>query len=121
MHNDYLVNETEKCKYEEIKKIFQRKVSEFKEQLGPINKTSFNNFKTVADLEANAAAVIRHKKGDHKYIFLASQVEDFTNNNAKTNVVEILQNNVNNLIFIFKFMNCFCCGCFSKTLIELRK
>jgi hypothetical protein len=65
--------------YEEIKKIFQRKVSEFKEQLGPINKTSFNNFKTVADLEANAAAVIRHKKGDHKYIFLASQVEDFTN------------------------------------------
>lgn len=65
--------------YEEIKKIFQRKIADFKQQLGPINKVSFNSFKTVADLEANAAAIIRHKKGDHKYIFLASQVEDFTN------------------------------------------
>ena len=65
--------------YDEIKNIFKEKISEFKSQLGKINKKSFNTIQDLEQLDSNAAAVIRHAKGDHKYIYLASQVEDFTN------------------------------------------
>lgn len=65
--------------YEEVKTIFKRRVDAFKKELGSVNTVSFNSFTSIKDLEDNASAIIRHKKGDHKYIFLASQVEDFTN------------------------------------------
>ena len=65
--------------YEEVKNTFIKQIDKFKKELGPINSVSFNTFNSIQDLEKNASAIIRHKKGDHKYIFLASQVEDFTN------------------------------------------
>jgi len=65
--------------YDEVKEMFKRRIAQLKEELGPINTVSFNTFNSIKDLEDNASAIIRHSKGDHKYIFLASQIEDFTN------------------------------------------
>jgi predicted NAD-dependent protein-ADP-ribosyltransferase YbiA (DUF1768 family) len=42
----------------------------------------FNNIKTLAQLKKQAAAVIKAKNGEDKYVFLASQINDFTNLSA---------------------------------------
>jgi hypothetical protein len=65
--------------YDVVKEEFLNKIAKFKEDLGNTAKVSFNSFNSVQNLEDNAAAIIRHAKGDHKYIFLSSQIDDFTN------------------------------------------
>lgn len=42
----------------------------------------FNNIKTLAQLKKQAAAVMKAKNGQDKYVFLASQINDFSNLSA---------------------------------------
>jgi exodeoxyribonuclease-5 len=70
--------------YEYIRKDIEKKLAAFKTELNLKPVESFNDFKSLEDLEGNAIAIIRSKKGDHKYIFLKGQVDSFTNLNADT-------------------------------------
>lgn len=58
--------------------LLQKEKAEFEKRT---NKPAldFNSLKTVEDLEENAVAVMRNKKGEHKYFFLTSQIENFKN------------------------------------------
>ena len=67
-----------------IKERLQDKLDQFRIKLGPISNTDFNSLNTLSDLRQNAVATIISKKGDNKYIFLRSQIEDFENLNADT-------------------------------------
>jgi predicted NAD-dependent protein-ADP-ribosyltransferase YbiA (DUF1768 family) len=42
----------------------------------------FNSINTIGELKKQAAAVIKAKNGEDKYVFLASQIKDFTNLSA---------------------------------------
>ena len=65
--------------YDSVKEIFEERLQELKDSLGSVSLNAFNDINTIDELESNAAAVIRSSKGDHKYVFLANQIEDFTN------------------------------------------
>jgi hypothetical protein len=43
---------------------------------------NFNNIKTLAQLKKQAAAIMKAKNGQDKYVFLASQINDFSNLSA---------------------------------------
>jgi hypothetical protein len=70
--------------YELIKERLQDRLNQFRTQLGSISNIDFNSLKTLSDLRQNAVATIISKKGDNKYIFLRSQIENFENLNADT-------------------------------------
>ena len=65
--------------YETVKETLEEKLKEFKDKLGNINTKSFDEFSSIEDLSANAAAVITSTKGDNKYIFFTNQVDSFAN------------------------------------------
>ncbi len=69
--------------YELVKEKFRDKLKEIQGE-GPGNITykpniPFNSLKDIEDLERNAAAIIRDKNGEHKYVFLKSQVDAYDN------------------------------------------
>jgi len=70
--------------YESVKEIFQDKLKEFQDELGSITLTPFSALETIGELESNAAAIFKSKKGDNKYVFLANQIDNFENLNPDT-------------------------------------
>ncbi len=54
-------------------------VKSIRDQIKVKPNTPFNSFETLKNLEDNAVAIIRSNKGEHKYVFLKSQVDDFEN------------------------------------------
>jgi hypothetical protein len=69
--------------YAIVKDKLQNKLNELRSKLGKITDKPFSSLKTLNDLEDNSVAVIRSKKGEDKYIFLSSQVDEFTNLNPE--------------------------------------
>ena len=70
--------------YNQVKQVLENRLKDLQKDLGPITNTNFNSLSTIEDLEREAAAVIRSSKGDHKYVFLNSQVDEFTKLNPDT-------------------------------------
>ena len=68
-----------KVAYQIAKLKFIEKIDEIKSRLKIAPEKPFTSFNTINDLEENASAIIRSKNGDHKYIFLATQIEDYNN------------------------------------------
>jgi len=68
-----------KVAYQIAKLKFIEKIDEIKSRLKIAPEKPFTSFSTIKDLEDNASAIIRSKNGDHKYIFLATQIEDYNN------------------------------------------
>ena len=70
--------------YGEIKELFKEKLADYKSKLKVTPKVLFSSLTTLENLEDNASAIIRSKKGDNIYIFLKSQVENFSKLNLAT-------------------------------------
>ena len=70
--------------YGEIKELFKEKLADYKSKLKVTPKVLFSSLTTLENLEDNASAIIRSKNGDNIYIFLKSQVEDFSKLNLAT-------------------------------------
>jgi VCBS repeat-containing protein len=70
--------------YQLAKQEIEEKLNAFRSQLGSIGTVDFNTFKDVSDLRQNAVATIMSRKGDNKYIFLRSQIDDFSSLNLDT-------------------------------------
>jgi hypothetical protein len=68
-----------KVAYQIARLKFIEKIDEIKSRLKIAPEKPFTSFNTIKDLEDNASAIIRSKNGDHKYIFLATQIEDYNN------------------------------------------
>lgn len=68
-----------KVAYKIAKLKFQEKIDQIKSKLKITPEKPFASFSTIKDLEDNASAIIRSKNGDHKYIFLTTQIEDYNN------------------------------------------
>jgi hypothetical protein len=68
-----------KVAYQIARLKFIEKIDEIKSRLKIAPEKPFTSFSTIKDLEDNASAIIRSKNGDHKYIFLATQIEDYNN------------------------------------------
>lgn len=69
--------------YELVKQRFQERLRQIQGE-GPgkityMPEKPFNSFQDVDALEKNAAAIIRDKDGNHKYVFLRSQIDDYNN------------------------------------------
>lgn len=65
--------------YNEAKKEFQDKLDAEKKRLGDItNFPDFNNFKSLKEIKENAVGIMKSSKGEDKYIFLKSQIQDFS-------------------------------------------
>lgn len=65
--------------YNEAKKEFQAKLDAEKKKLGDItNFPDFNNFKSLKEIKENAVGIMKSSKGEDKYIFLKSQIQDFS-------------------------------------------
>ena len=65
--------------YNEAKKEFQAKLDAEKKKLGDItNFPDFNSFKSLKEIKENAVGVMKSSKGEDKYIFLKSQIQDFS-------------------------------------------
>jgi exodeoxyribonuclease-5 len=65
--------------YDIAKGRIEKKIKEFKAQLAlklP-EDYSFDNIKTLKELEDNAVAVIKSSKGDNKYVYLKSQIDNY--------------------------------------------
>ena len=60
-------------KFQEILKAEKLKIKKTEGSL------DFNSLKTVATIKDNAVAIIKNKKGEDKYVFLTSQIENFDN------------------------------------------
>ncbi len=73
--------------YDKIKKKFIKDVEKWQKEL-LIKDAKFDTYTTLDELDSNAFAVIKSKKGDHKYIFLRGQVESFKNLTADTKLGE---------------------------------
>jgi hypothetical protein len=66
--------------YNEAKKDFERKLEAERAKLGKIsNFPEFNSIKSLKELKDNAVGVMKSSKGEDKYIFLKSQIDDFGN------------------------------------------
>ena len=66
--------------YDRALKSFKTKLTAEQAKLEKVeNITDFNDIKTFAELKKKAAAVIKNTKGEDKYVFLTSQVQDYTN------------------------------------------
>lgn len=66
--------------YNEAKKDFERKLEVERAKLGKItNFPEFNSIKSLKELKDNAVGIMKSSKGDDKYIFLKSQIDDFGN------------------------------------------
>jgi hypothetical protein len=70
--------------YEIIKEKFKERLSNLRDKLKVAPEKPFNSFKTLDDLEKNASAIIKSSKGDNKYIFLKSQIDDYDTLNLNT-------------------------------------
>jgi predicted NAD-dependent protein-ADP-ribosyltransferase YbiA (DUF1768 family) len=55
----------------------QKRLDERKKELGSIAPVPFNSLTSLSGLGKNAVAVMRSTKGEDKYIFLKSQIDDF--------------------------------------------
>jgi len=69
--------------YELVRQRFQERLRQIQGE-GPgkityMPEKPFNSFQDADALEKNAAAVIRDKDGNHKYVFLRSQIDDYNN------------------------------------------
>lgn len=69
--------------YELVRQRFQERLKQIQGE-GPgkityMPEKPFNSFQDVDALEKNAAAIIRDKDGNHKYVFLRSQIDDYNN------------------------------------------
>lgn len=65
--------------YDEAKKAFQAKLDAEKKRLGDItNFPDFNSFKSLKEIKENAVGIMKSSKGEDKYIFLKSQIQDFS-------------------------------------------
>ena len=65
--------------YNEAKKDFEAKLQAQKEKLGEItNFPDFNSFKSLKEIKDNAVGIMKSTKGEDKYIFLKSQIQDFS-------------------------------------------
>lgn len=65
--------------YNEAKKEFQAKLDAEKKRLGDItNFPDFNSFKSLKEIKENAVGIMKSNKGEDKYIFLKSQIQDFS-------------------------------------------
>ena len=65
--------------YQIAKLKFEERLKTLRGKLTITPENPFASFETLKNLEDNASAIIRSSKGDDKYIFLKSQVEDFDN------------------------------------------
>lgn len=66
--------------YDKAKEKFQEALKREQDKLVKNEKiVDVNDITTLKDLKDNAVAVMKHKKGQDKYFFLSSQVNDFTN------------------------------------------
>ena len=84
-----ITNESNKSKFFEFaRRRFLDDIEKIKNELNLKPTIPFNSFKTLQNLEDNAIAIIRSSKGEHKYIFLRGQVEDFDNLNLDTKAGE---------------------------------
>jgi hypothetical protein len=84
-----ITNENNKSKFFEFaRKRFLSDIEKIKNELNLKPTIPFNSLKTIQNLEDNAIAIIRSSKGEHKYIFLRGQVEDFDNLNLDTKAGE---------------------------------
>jgi predicted kinase len=84
-----ITNENNKSKFFEFaRRRFLDDIEKIKNELNLKPTIPFNSFKTIQNLEDNAIAIIRSSKGEHKYIFLRGQVEDFDNLNLDTKAGE---------------------------------
>lgn len=63
--------------YGVVKEKLEEKLKYFKSKLGEITTKPFNSFDTLKKLSDNAIAVIKSEKGEDKYVFLSSQVDNF--------------------------------------------
>lgn len=64
--------------FAKFNELLQKEKAEFEKRSNK-PKLDFNSLKTIEELEENAIAVMRNKKGEHKYFFLTSQIENFKN------------------------------------------
>jgi hypothetical protein len=65
--------------YELVNQKFRDKLKSIQDSLTYKPAVAFETLKDISDLEKNAAAIIRDKNGQHKYVFLKSQVNDYSN------------------------------------------
>jgi hypothetical protein len=65
--------------YELVNQKFRDKLKSIQDGLTYKPAVAFETLKDISDLEKNAAAIIRDKNGEHKYVFLKSQVNDYSN------------------------------------------
>ena len=80
--------------YNIVKQRFQAKADEFRTQAGlPITKeqTKFDKIKSRQELRDNAVAIIKSRKGDDKFVFLRSQIDNFDNLNLDSKQGERLK------------------------------
>lgn len=65
--------------YGETKNRLQEILKQEKDKLEKVEgQQDFNTYTTLKEISDNAVAVMKNKKGEDKYFFLASQVDDFT-------------------------------------------
>jgi len=84
-----ITNEVNKNKFFNFaKERFQKQIKDIQNKLKVTPAKSFNSFETLQNLEDNAVAILRTTKGDHKYVFLRGQVEDFNNLDSNTKAGE---------------------------------
>lgn len=73
-----------KAAYEEVRKMFEKNLANLRENLGYKPLTQFDNLKTLENLEDNAVAIMRNAEGKNQYVFLKSQVNDYSDLNLNT-------------------------------------
>jgi exodeoxyribonuclease-5 len=71
--------ENREVAYEIVKEKFKERLKTLRDKLKTTPEKPFASFNTLQNLEDNASAVIRSSKGDHKYVFLKSQIDDYNN------------------------------------------
>jgi hypothetical protein len=71
--------ENREVAYEIVKEKFKERLKTLRDKLKTTPEKPFASFNTLQNLEDNASAVIRSNKGDHKYVFLKSQIDDYNN------------------------------------------
>ena len=71
--------ENREVAYEIIKEKFKERLKTLRDKLKTTPEKPFASFKTLQNLEDNASAIIRSSNGDHKYVFLKSQIDDYDN------------------------------------------
>jgi hypothetical protein len=65
--------------YQLVRQRFQERLKNIQDSLTYKPEKPFNSFQDVDALEKNAAAIIRDKDGNHQYVFLRSQIDDYNN------------------------------------------